>query len=235
MDYKDIDTLLKDINGLSELLKSAEPNNLITNLRIRKDTERIAKAAHTVLLDTLQAAESGSPLPKYVRECIADLNAVSDILKVHTGASAIWRREVEGLLTSLAPYAEGNNSAPIRYYLNTNKSQEELERIFHALVEHKYISGAAPDSMQNFFNAFDSDAQKPQGEIKWIWIPKNKQVSPAQILDFVFIMAGAEYDKVVFTAVERIFGITISETVKSRNRNNQTAIYQDLLSIVKME
>lgn len=256
MDYELIDALREELKKLIDevntnrpIIESLQernernapkeeytPRDIVAEWHIHQLAINAGKKARPVLLQALQLVEAGKPLPPFGKEIIADLNAATDLLKGHTGASAEWRRAVEGLLSRLAPYLKEGEP---RYYLNTNKSREELARLFHALVEHKFISGAAPESLQNFCNAFDSDGEKPQGVINWIWTAKrNKQVSPAQILDFVYIMAGAKMnqeDKAEYTAVERIFGITISDTVRSHFRNNKTEIYQQLLSIVNNE
>lgn len=224
---------LQELNERNSPKEAFTPRLLVAELHIQQLATNTGKKARSILLQALQIAEDGKPLSSYVKEFIADLNGIEDILKVHTGASAVWRREVVGLLSRLAPYLKEREP---RYYLNTNKSREELTRIFNALVKHKFISGAAPESLQNFCNAFDSDGEKPQGVINWIWTAKrNKQVSPAQILDFVYIMAGAEMnqaDRNVFTAVERIFNITISDSARSRSKNGETEIFQDIVSIV---
>ncbi len=223
---------VQELNERNAPKEAITIHDVLTEGLLQQTATNAGKIIRPILLQALQVAEEGRPLTDYIKEFIADLNATTDLLKIHTGASSIWRREVGELLSRLAPYLKEGEP---RYYLNTNKSREELDRIFHALVEHKYISGAAPESLQNFCNAFDADGEKPQGEIKWIWTAKNTQVSPAQILDFVFIMAGAEMDqadKKVFTAVERIFNITISDSARSRFKNGETEIYQDILSIV---
>ena len=60
---------------------------------------------------------------------------------------------------------------PRPYYLNTNKSQKELQRIFCELVKREFIRGTDPGTAdylrEDFLNAFDKDAAK-QGRIFWI-------------------------------------------------------------------
>lgn len=105
--------------------------------------------------------------------------------------------------------------------ITTEKSQEDLQRIFRELVEAGYIDGNAPEALADFLNAFDPAAEK-QGRIAWIWADKRQgQPSPRHILDFVAQMAGG-LDGIAPDMCDRIapaiFGQAIARHVLSKFR-----------------
>ena len=107
--------------------------------------------------------------------------------------------------------------------ITTEKSQEDLQRIFRELVEAGYIDGSAPEALADFLNAFDPAAEK-QGRIAWIWADKRQgQPSPRHILDFVAQMAGG-LDGIAPEMCDRIasaiFGQAIARHVLSKFRTH---------------
>lgn len=261
MDYRVIDTLQNQLQGLTveverrhaliaaknETREDGTPEikrNILADATIQEHTAKIAKEARPVLLETLSTVEAGETLPDFVRKFVDNLNDIAALLSYDTAATKIWQTQAGELLTCIATYrAQGNALREPRYYLPTEKSQEDLARIFHDLAKGKYIDATLPEALRNFLNAFASsnpgaqEAQStaPQARITWIWKARNGQVSPMQILDFAIRMTGRPNNAIpqeFYNTVAAIFGVNISRGVKDRYWRQKTEISEDLERII---
>ena len=231
--------------------------NILADATIQERTAQVAKEARALLLETLAAVEGGETLPPFVRDFVERLTTVAPLLSYDTRAAGIWDTQAGALLARLAPYLAqesakaagmGNNPAaqvtPPREPLciPTTKSREDLRRIFHALAKARYIDGA-PEALPDFLNAFAAQDSKPtkQGRIAWVWIAKNGNISPLQILDFAARIAGrgfkeisAKEDAGFIAAVSAIFGVTISpDTLHRYNYSNGTETSAEISRILQ--
>lgn len=103
---------------------------------------------------------------------------------------------------------------PRPYYINTNKSRKELDRIYLELVAGRFIDESAPDARENFSDAFDKDATK-QGRISWIGgsLKHKGGACFRQIIDFIFLMQGAySSEKELSRIIPAIFGVSPKRT-----------------------
>lgn len=267
--YREIDTLQKKITFLTVeverrhaiiALKNAEiehrnahkaegeekerliTRNTLYDGAIQEHAAQLGKEARPVLLKILETAEAGKPLPDFIRDFLESLNTVPGILAYNGNTAKIWAAQVEELSARLSPYFNTQEPKPtkrMREYLTTSKSQAEIKRIFHDLAAAGYIAGSTPEALPDFLNAFNQEPTAPQGNITWKWTAKNGSISPAQILDFVVLMAGGYYifdfdNTAIYPAVSAIFGVEVSADIKRRFRSGDgSSIYNDLERIIK--
>lgn len=197
-------------------------------------------------------AHAGQPFPALARDLFDLLSAGFPewLAYLSNTEAAAWEVASRAILAAAAIPSESNENAarneeaaPEYPHLNTNKSDEELRRIFAALVEEGYIDGSRPEAEQSFLDAFDYDPRKP-GRIAWStkgpgrieWIKKSRSNSPnkAALCDFLRLWCEAgTWEE--WTTLAQIFGVSIGKNQRARNYNGKTPSKEeiDLLNICK--
>ena len=104
-----------------------------------------------------------------------------------------------------------------RALVPTEKSREDLQRIFRELAEAGYIDGSAPDAEADFLAVFDAGAGR-QGCITWTRRGKNKALNKRSICDFLLLFGITDTDTI--RAYSRaVFGVEIDDSTISRARS----------------
>lgn len=103
----------------------------------------------------------------------------------------------------------------------TEKSREDLQRIFRELAEAGYIDGSAPDAEADFLAVFDAGAGR-QGCITWTRRGKNKALNKRSICDFLLLF-GVEESAAVQAYSRAVFGVEIDDSTISRARSDGSA------------
>lgn len=99
--------------------------------------------------------------------------------------------------------------------IHTDKTRNELERIFSELVEGGYIADGACGALEDFMMAFD-DMATEQGRIVWIKQGKNRQLNKAALCAFLNLFGIIDNDKI--QAFSRaIFGVDLNSSNVSRD------------------
>lgn len=167
--------------------------------------------------------DNGQPIVGEIRERQGHWNYMADLFDTWPNRSGTIRFEPSCITEAAASEAvevhENPGNENHLLYIPTSYNQLELRRFFADLVDGGFIDGSAPDSEQDFLNAFDPTA-KQQGHISWIWTDKrSKDVSPRHIMDFVVQMAGNNLSIITprfcDSQAPAIFGLKISSKVKS--------------------
>lgn len=102
-------------------------------------------------------------------------------------------------------------------HLNTAKNEQELRRIFAALVEAGYIAGAdaaGASMLQPFLDAFDPEARE-QGRINWIRSKNGRGVDKAGICALLKLTLPNNFDTWK-AAAAAIFGVEIGKHERER-------------------
>lgn len=105
----------------------------------------------------------------------------------------------------------------------TEKSREDLQRIFRELAEAGYIDGTAPDAEADFLAVFDASATR-QGRITWTRLARNKKdLNKRSICDFLLLFGIDETTDTIRAYCRAIFGVEIDDTGISRARKYHSA------------
>lgn len=107
--------------------------------------------------------------------------------------------------------------------IQTEKSQEDLQRIFEELVKDGYIDGDIPDAKADFLAVFDARATR-QGHITWTRLARNKKdLNKRSICDFLLLFGIDEATDNIRAYCRAIFGVEIDDTGISRARKYHSA------------
>lgn len=153
---------------------------------------------------------SGHDLPALaleLRDLLEKIGRPAWLDFIGTSEAAGWQESAAAIIAAARPRGKATTTAQISTstpaaapntirHLNTNKNEQELRRIFAALVEAGFIAGAdaaGASMLQPFLDAFDPEARE-QGRIIWTGTPLRGgaagKPSPTQALDFVALMDG---------------------------------------------
>ena len=114
--------------------------------------------------------------------------------------------------------------------ITTEKSQEDLQRIFRELVEAGYIDEGAPDAEADYLAVFDAAAKK-QGHITWTKFGKSKALNKRSICVFLLLF-GVEESVAVKAYSRAVFGVDIPCSTISRARTVGSAERFNLKTII---
>lgn len=110
--------------------------------------------------------------------------------------------------------------------IRTNKTPEDLRRIFSELVKDGYIADGACGALEDFMMVFD-DMATEQGRIVWIKQGRNRQLNKAALCAFLNLFGIIDTDKI--QAFSRaIFGVDLN----SSNVSRDTAEHDRLKAII---
>lgn len=112
----------------------------------------------------------------------------------------------------------------------TEKSREDLQRIFRELAEAGYIDGSAPEAEADFLAVFDAGATR-RGRITWTRRGKNKALNKRSICDFLLLF-GVEESAAVQAYSRAVFGEEIPGSTISRARTDGSSERFDLKTII---
>ena len=118
----------------------------------------------------------------------------------------------------LASLAAGIGQALV---IPTEKSREDLQRIFRELVEAGYIDGGNTDAEADFLAVFDAGGTR-QGRITWTRLGMNKALNKRSICDFLLLF-GITAPDAIQAYSRAVFGVELNASTISRARTGGSA------------
>ncbi|MBR1488447.1 MAG: hypothetical protein IJ603_06150 [Bacteroidales bacterium] len=204
-----------------------------------KSTDELRKARPTIEAH----ATSGQPFPALARDLFDLLSAGSPewLEYLSKPKAAAWAEAARAILAAAGSPSGSNENAvrneeaeaPQYPHLNTQKSENELRRIFAALVKEGYIDGSGPEAEQSFLYAFDPAAPE-QGRIKWICDKNGRGIDKAGICAFLKLTLPNNFDK-WRTAAAAIFVVEIGKHERERywNREDNLKRIEEISAIMR--